>query len=449
MNVVKTVVAKLVIEEGSTEEMDRALLEARRVFNEVLTKLLNGEKVKEKEIRSFLVRNTKQRIVEKAKQTFKSFKKLEKKGEAEKLRIYNKPLPLRMNFGEGYSLSAENGRIKFRITLIPRKEYVKGYLLLSKEHEILLREALEKKDVKIAELVKRKKEYYLHITVAKNVQAENVRYAAGVDLNEDCLAVTVYDLEKRAIVDSFVVDFAVIKFIRHYWFVIRKRIQEHGAKSKKKLGFTRKEHKQINYLLHLITKRVADYLAKYKGLVVFMEELNGVRSSDKGKRINKRINLWAFHKLQQFLKYKLEWNGAKVLFVPPEETSRRCPLCGSFGFRYKKLFRCPNGHVGHADKNASVNILIRGCVLHLHVPYSVLLSMRLPNFMMWKLRRSESGAWGVVNAPFPAEGEPFTVAKRREALTPQFKREEAPLMGGCSQKLCRDFLSKPWQACSA
>jgi len=263
MNVVKTVVAKLVIEEGSTEAIDSALLEARRVFNEALTKLLNGEKVEEKEIRSFLVRNTKQRIVEKAKQTFKSFKELKKNGTAEKIRIYeNKPLPLRMNFDEGYRLFAENGRIKFRVTLVPRKEYVKGFLLLSKEHENLLRDSLKSGNVTIAELVKRNKEYYLHITVAKTVQAKNARYAAGIDINEDCLAVTVYDLKKKVIVDSFIVDFAAIKFIRHYWFVIRKRIQEHGAKSKKKLEFTRKEHRQINYLLHLITRRVADHLAK-------------------------------------------------------------------------------------------------------------------------------------------------------------------------------------------
>jgi len=41
-----------------------------------------------------------------------------------------------------------------------------------------------------------------------------------------------------------------------------------------------------------------------------MEELNGLRNSNRGRKMNKRINSWAFHKLQQFLKYKLEWHAA-------------------------------------------------------------------------------------------------------------------------------------------
>jgi len=132
----------LVIKEGNPAKIGEAMLESRRIFNEVLTKLLDGEKVKD--VQSFLA-NTKQRIIAKAKETFKSFKELEKKGEAEEIRIYSRPLPLRMNFGEGYNLWVEDNKIMFRVTLIPRKEYVKGYLKLSKEHEEIVRKAIEEK----------------------------------------------------------------------------------------------------------------------------------------------------------------------------------------------------------------------------------------------------------------------------------------------------------------
>jgi len=333
----------------------------------------------------------------------------------------------------------------FRVTLIPRKEYVKGYLKLSKEHEEIVRKAIEEKkkairlkkqidytpeyDVTIAELVKRKGEYYLHITITRNVPVSSIRYAAGIDVNEDNVAITVYDLTARKIVDSFIVDYAVVKFIRHYWFTIRKRLQEHGARSKEKLGFTKKEHRQIEYLLHFVSRRIVDYLSKYPGLIVFMEDLNGIRngneSKGKGKRLNKRLHAWPFRKLQQFLRYKLEWIGVPVRFVDPEDTSRRCPLCGVLGVRHKKLFKCPNGHVGHADRNASVNVLIRGCVMYLHVLHSAPRSMRLPNFWMWRLRRDESGAWGIVNMPLPAGVEPLTATQRREAEKLRFQREEA------------------------
>ena len=446
LTTIKTAMGKAVIEEGNPAKIDEAMLESRRVFNEVLVKLLNGVKVNDKDIQSFLVDNTKQRIIAKARETLKSFKELEEKGEAEELRIYeNKPLPLRMNLGEGYNLWIDgDGRIRFRITLIPRKEYVKGYLKFSEEHEEIVKKAVEEKekaiklrkqgidyipeyDVTIAELVKRKREYFLHITITRNLPVSSVRHAAGIDINEDNIAITVYDLIARKVVDSFIVDHTIIKFLRHYWFTISKRMKEHRARSRKKLGFTKKEHRQVEYLLHLISKRVVDYLSKYQGLIVFMEDLNGVRNGkDKGRRMNKRLHAWPFHKLQQFLKYKLEWFGVPVRFVNPEDTSRRCPLCGVLGVRHKKLFTCPNGHKGHADRNASINILIRGCIMYLHVPYSAFRLMKLPNFKMWKLRRKESRAWGIVNMPLPAGGKPHTTAQRWEALTLQSQREEAP-----------------------
>ena len=390
---VKTVVGKLVIKEGDPVEIDEALLEARRIFNEVLTKLLNGAKVHENDVCSFFLKNTKQRVIAKAKETFKSFNELKKKGQVEKLRIYrNKPLPLKMNFREGYNLwRGEDGSIWFRISLAPMK-HVRGRLLFSREHEEIVKEALEKNSYKItmAELVKRGEEYYLHIVVTRNTPVPTVRYAAGIDINEDNVAVTVYDLESRKVVDTFIVDYSIIKFIRYYWFTIRKRIQKHGGR--KKLTFTSRESRQIRHLLHIISKRIADHLSRYLGIIVFMEEFTDIRNgNDKGKKMNRRLHSWSFYKLQQFLKYKLEWMGAPVEFVPPKETSHRCPLCGVSGTRHKKMFKCPNGHIGHADRNASVNILIRGCVVHLHVPRSAFRAMKLPNFRMWRLRREESG----------------------------------------------------------
>ena len=99
----------------------------------------------------------------------------------------------------------------FRVTLIPRKEYVKGYLKLSKEHEEIVRKAIEEKkairlkkqidtpkyDITIAELVKRKGEYYLHITITRNLPVKSIRYVAGIDVNEDNVTITVYDLTAK------------------------------------------------------------------------------------------------------------------------------------------------------------------------------------------------------------------------------------------------------------
>ena len=65
LSAIKTAIGKLVIEEGNPAKIDEALLESRRVFNEVLIKLLDGGRVRDKDIQSFLASNTKQRIIAK------------------------------------------------------------------------------------------------------------------------------------------------------------------------------------------------------------------------------------------------------------------------------------------------------------------------------------------------------------------------------------------------
>jgi len=46
----KTAIRKLVIKEGNPAKIGEAMLESRRIFNEVLTKLLDGEKVSDKDV---------------------------------------------------------------------------------------------------------------------------------------------------------------------------------------------------------------------------------------------------------------------------------------------------------------------------------------------------------------------------------------------------------------
>jgi len=55
------------------------------------------------------------------------------------------------------------------------------------------------------------------------------------------MAVTVYDLEAGETVDSSIVEYTFIKTLRHCWFIIRKRLQEHGARRKLQVHGEREE----------------------------------------------------------------------------------------------------------------------------------------------------------------------------------------------------------------
>ena len=75
-----------------------------------------------------------------------------------------------------------------------------------------------------------------------------------------------------------------------------------------------------------------------------------------------------FSKCQSFKITKLDWKalrlGGHVHAVPPQNTSRTCPICGCVSKDNRKtqaLFKCVScGHQGNADVVAAINIKERG-----------------------------------------------------------------------------------------
>jgi putative transposase len=64
------------------------------------------------------------------------------------------------------------------------------------------------------------------------------------------------------------------------------------------------------------------------------------------------------------LEYKLAWNGGELIVVPPQNTSRTCPVCGHVSAdnrRTQARFCCTDcGYEENADVVGAMNILARG-----------------------------------------------------------------------------------------
>jgi putative transposase len=107
---------------------------------------------------------------------------------------------------------------------------------------------------------------------------------------------------------------------------------------------------------HCVSKK----LANQPLIAVFvLEDLSSIRTQRRGKKMNKWLGRWAFYQQEQFLSYKAEALGKRVVHQDPRYTSAKCNICKHIRRtnRHKSRFHCQNcGHRTHADLNAAKNI---------------------------------------------------------------------------------------------
>jgi IS605 OrfB family transposase len=136
----------------------------------------------------------------------------------------------------------------------------------------------------------------------------------------------------------------------------RKTCQAKGTRSakrrlKKMSGREKRFSKDVN---HVVSK----WICSMPETTFVLEDLSRNRKK-KGKKFNKRISDWSFYQLEQFLKYKSEACGKKVVYVDARYTSQKCSCCGSIDKKSRNggnyvCVRC--GYSEHSDLNAAKNI---------------------------------------------------------------------------------------------
>ena len=133
-------------------------------------------------------------------------------------------------------------------------------------------------------------------------------------------------------------------------------------KSKCLNNLNRKQSKQINQIIHTISKKIVDD-AKRDGIsVLVIGDIKNIRQGKNfGKVNNQKLHSWSFSKITEQIKYKATLSGIRVATVSEDYTSQTCSCCNArrkSNRKHRGLYVCKFcGRVINADVNGAVNIL--------------------------------------------------------------------------------------------
>jgi len=398
---IKTLTFQLAVESDNERLLYDATCEARSVYNETIRLAKLGVDWNEIPDRianeADLIKNTTQRIVAKAFGAMESYHEHDDFGKPSHTK--EGTYPLRANFGEGYTLSrTEDGDIAFRISAKSYK-HVTGVLKGSEAHLDILKAALASEEWRIttAEAMWRNDNPELHVNVTNTERTvrskKDSQTVVGVDVNEDNVALTA--LAEDGVRDTLVIDFPEIKFERHRYFTIRKRVQKAG-KSSVHTTLEGCEKRFVRDRLHKVSRQITEWCQQFVKPCIVFEDLKEMRDNiDYGTRMNRRLHRLPFRALQFYTSYKASFEGIPTGWIDPEYTSQQCPMCGHAerANRQRKRFKCRScEHQDHSDRSASINIAAKG--IKKTQDWNVPALDNLPPVR--KARRQASGA---VNAP--------------------------------------------------
>jgi putative transposase len=206
-----------------------------------------------------------------------------------------------------------------------------------------------------AKIVRRKGEWFVYITLEKEVEERNPKSVLAVDLGIRWIATTVNSNNPKP--KFYGKELRQVK--GHYFYLRRSLALKKAYRAIKKIGH--KERRVVNDTLHKISRAIVNEALENDSMIV-LGKLRGIRKNGEGRKFNRKLNNgFPFYRLSQFIEYKAKWLGIKVIEISERNTSRTCHKCGSIGLRVGSIFKCPKcGYSCNADYNGAVNILKRG-----------------------------------------------------------------------------------------
>jgi putative transposase len=205
-----------------------------------------------------------------------------------------------------------------------------------------------------AKIIRRNGEWFVYITVEREVEEKNPKSVLAVDLGIRWIATTARSNNPKP--KFYGKEIRRVK--GHYFYIRRSLALRKVYKTIKKIGH--KERRITNDILHKISRAIVNEALENDSMIV-LGNLKGIRNNEKGRNLNRKLNNgFPYHKLSQFIQYKAKWLGIKVLKISEKGTSKTCHRCGHIGLRVGSLFKCPScGYMCNADYNGATNILKR------------------------------------------------------------------------------------------
>lgn len=121
-----------------------------------------------------------------------------------------------------------------------------------------------------------------------------------------------------------------------------------------------KSVRQLKDALHKTTKAFIDWCIEQSVSDVYVGDPEGVQRHTKKKRrktTNQKLSNWSFGKVKEYLKYKAEAKGIRVVFVNEAYSSQTCPVCKRRKKVSSRHYRCHCGYTAHRDIHGARNIL--------------------------------------------------------------------------------------------
>jgi len=207
--------------------------------------------------------------------------------------------------------------------------------------------------------------FWICIEFRKEVKQYSPRSILAIDVNFDNVTILIKNSGRVIKVRRF--SFPLRKALCHRIWIeriqkrypkrwkyvkgIREAIRKHG----------RKIRNIINNSCHKIAEEITNTAIKQRSLIV-VENLKNIRiNGKKSNKFNKKLSLWAYHKLLSYIEYECLEKGIPLMKVNPKGTSSLCPKCNNKLIAFKgRILRCSRcGFIGDRDVIACFNLISR------------------------------------------------------------------------------------------